>query len=118
MNVVAKIDEAVAKTSPIKYQQTCLTETFFGGIEFGSPFMVMDKLKEALEQKNDSSIEANIKVLKEVFNDIHNKDYDHEVDRKVAKALLPLYAEMIPAGQRPAIYDVIEKEYKATTMPT
>ena len=33
-------------------------------------------------------------------------------DRKVAKALLPLYAEMIPAGQRPAIYDVIEKEYK------
>ena len=112
MNVVAKIDEAVAKTSPIKYQQTCLTETFFGGIEFGSPFMVMDKLKEALEQKNDSSIEANIKVLKEVFNDIHNKDYDHEVDRKVAKALLPLYAEMIPAGQRPAIYDVIEKEYK------
>ena len=74
--------------------------------------MVMDKLKEALEQKNDSSIEANIKVLKEVFNDIHNKDYDHEVDRKVAKALLPLYAEMIPAGQRPAIYDVIEKEYK------
>lgn len=47
--------------------------------------MVMDKLKEALEQKNDSSIEANIKVLKEVFNDIHNKDYDHEVDRKVAK---------------------------------
>lgn len=112
MNVVTKIDEAVAKTSPIKYQQTCLTETFFGGIEFGSPFMVMDKLKEALEQKNDSSIEANIKVLKEVFNDIHNKDYDHEVDRKVAKALLPLYAEMIPAGQRPAIYDVIEKEYK------
>ena len=71
--------------------------------------MVMDKLKEALEQKNDSSIEANIKVLKEVFNDIHNKDYDHEVDRKVAKALLPLYAEMIPAGQRPAIYDVIEQ---------
>ena len=47
-----------------------------------------------------------------MFDNIHNKDYDHEVDRKVAKALLPLYAEMVPAGQRPAIYEVIEKEYK------
>ena len=112
MQVVSKINEAVSKTSPIKYQQTCLTETFFGGIEFGSPYLVMDKLKEALEQKNDSNIQANIKVLKEVFDNIHNKDYDHEVDRKVAKALLPLYAEMVPAGQRPAIYEVIEKEYK------
>lgn len=112
MNVVAKIDEAVSKTSPIKYQQTCLLETFMNGIEFGSPYVVMDNLKKALEEKNDSAIQANIKTLKEVYASIHNKDYDHEVDRKVAKALLPLYAEMIPAEQRPSIYAVIEKDYK------
>lgn len=112
MNVVTKIDEAVSKTSPIKYQQTCLTETFMNGIEFGSPYMVMDNLKTALEQKNDSAIQANIKMLEEVYAAIHNKDYDHEVDRKVAKALLPLYAEMIPSEQRPTIYAVIEKDYK------
>lgn len=112
MNVVAKIDETVSKTSPIKYQQTCLTETFMNGIEFGSPYMVMDNLKKALEEKNDSAIQANIKTLKEVYASIHNKDYDHEVDRKVAKALLPLYAEMIPAEQHPSIYAVIEKDYK------
>lgn len=112
MNVVAKIDEAVSKTSPIKYQQTCLTETFMNGIEFGSPYMVMDNLKTALEQKNDSAIQANIKILEEVYAAIHNKDYDHEVDRKVAKALFPLYAEMIPSEQRPTIYAVIEKDYK------
>lgn len=112
MNVVAKIDEVVSKTSPIKYQQTCLMETFMNGIEFGSPYMVMDNLKKALEEKNDSAIQANIKTLKEVYVSIHNKDYDHEVDRKVAKALLPLYAEMVPAEQRPSIYAVIEKDYK------
>ena len=112
MTVVARIDDAVAKTSPIKYQQTCLLETFFNGIEFGSPFMVMDNLKKALEAKNDSAIQAGIKDLKEVYATIHNKDYDHEVDRKVAKVLLPLYAEMIPAEQRPSIYALIEKEYK------
>ena len=112
LTVVQKINDAVAKTSPIKYQLTCLTEVFFSGIEFGSPYQIMDNLKEALQQKNDSAINANINILKSVFTDIHNKDYDHEVDRKVAQALLPLYAEMIPAGSRPAFYNVIEKEYK------
>lgn len=110
--VVKQIDAAVAQTAPISYQSTYLTEVFFSGIEFGAPYQVMDKLKEALKQKNDSAINANVKALKQVFAGIHNKDYDHEVDRKVAKALLPLYAEMIPAGQRPAIYNIIEKEYK------
>ncbi|MEG1562972.1 MAG: S46 family peptidase, partial [Bacteroides sp.] len=110
--VVQKIDEAVAKTMPVNHQLTCLTEVFFSGIEFGSPFKMMDKLKEALQQKNDSAINASLAQLKDVFADIHNKDYDHEVDRKVAKALLPLYAEMIPAENRPSIYLTIEKTYK------
>ena len=111
-DVVKKIDAVVAKTAPVEYQYTCLTETFFGGIEFGSPFQVMDQLKTGLEQKNDSLVKASIEILKQVYATIHNKDYDHEVDRKVAKALLPLYAEMIPANQRISIYDVIAKEYK------
>ena len=72
----------------------------------------MEKLEKALEEKNDSAINANIEILKKVFADIHDKDYDHEVDRKVAKALFPLYAEMIPAEQRPNFYNTIEKEYK------
>lgn len=38
-------------------------------------------------------MEKAIATLKEAYADIHNKDYDHEVDRKVAKVLLPLYAE-------------------------
>lgn len=111
-NVVAQIDEIIAKTQPVEYQITCLSEVFFGGIEFGAPYQVIDQLKEALIQKNDSAVNAHLETVKKIFASIHNKDYDHEVDRKVTKALLPLYAEMIPANQRPAIYSVIEKEYK------
>ena len=112
MNVVKEIDDAVAITAPLVYQATCLTESFFSAIEFGSPYQIMEKLEKALEEKNDSAVNANIKVLENVFASIHNKDYDHEVDRKVAKVLFPLYAEMIPAEQRPAFYSTIEKEYK------
>ncbi|MDD3037519.1 S46 family peptidase [Bacteroides sp.] len=108
--VVSKIDDAIAKTSPLNYQMTCLREVFFSGIEFGN--IQLDKTREALEEKNDSLIKIRLKGLEDTYERIHNKDYDHEVDRKVAKALLPLYAEMIPTEQRPSIYTVIEQKYK------
>ena len=110
--VVNDIDNAIAITAPIRYQTTCLTETFFAAIEFGNSYEVMDKLREAIITKNDSTINANIETLKKIYARIHNKDYDHEVDRKVAKVLFPLYAEMIPADQRPSFYNIIDTEYK------
>lgn len=108
--VVNRIDGLVAKTSPLNYQFTCLTEVFFSGIEFGN--VVLNSTRQALEEKNDSLVKAQMSELTKVFEEIHNKDYDHEVDRKVAKVLLPLYAEMVPAEQRPSIYQFIEEKYK------
>ena len=110
--VVEKIDAIVNQTMPVTGQYYYLMEAFSGAIEFGSPYMVMDNLKKGLEEKNDSLINKSLEQLKEVFADIHNKDYDHEVDRKVAKAIFPVYAEIIPADQRPAFYQDIEKEFK------
>lgn len=110
--VVKKIDSIVNATMPLTRQLYYMSEAFRGAIEFGSPYMVMDKLKKALNEKNDTLINQAIAQLKEVYNDIHNKDYDHEVDRKVAKAVFPEYAKAIPANERPSFFKVIEKEYK------
>lgn len=109
-NVVKQIDNRVAETSPLNYRMTCLTEVFFSGIEFGS--LKLDNLREALRTKNAKQTAEILGKFNGIYERIHNKDYDHEVDRKVAKALLPLYAEMIPANQRPAIYKVIVEKYK------
>lgn len=110
--VVVKIDSIVNATMPLTRQYYYMSEAFRGAIEFGSPYMVMDKLKKALNEKNDTLINQAIAQLKEVYNDIHNKDYDHEVDRKVAKAVFPEYAKAIPVNERPSFFKVIEKEYK------
>lgn len=112
LNVVKNIDRIVSETTPLQYQWTTFREVFFNGIEFGTPYTVMDKLSKALKNKDNTAIATHLKTLEEMYALIHNKDYDHEVDRKVAKVLLPLYAEMIPAGQLPSLYKVIEKEYK------
>lgn len=111
-DVVAKIDENIRKSNDMRYQWTCLVEAILNGIEYGTPYQIMDQLKQALEEKNDSLIEASINTLKEFYPNIHNKDYDHEVDRKIAKVMLPLYAEMVPATERPTFYQTIEKEFK------
>ena len=110
--VVSEIDAAIEKSNPILYNYTCFREVFQGGIEFGTPYLILDKLKDAIKNKDKEAINKNIETLKKVYAYIHNKDYDHEVDRKVAKALLPLYAEMVPADALPAFYTTIQKDFK------
>ena len=74
--VVEKIDAIVAKTTPMLRQLYYTHEALRGAIEFGSAYLVMDNLKEALQTKNDSLLEASKKQLEAAFAQIHNKDYD------------------------------------------
>ncbi len=110
-NVVGEIDAMMEKSTPILYNFTCFREVFVGGIEFGTPDAIMNKLKEALQNNDTEAVDKNVEQLKKAFERIHNKDYDHEVDRKVAKALLPLYAEMVPSDALPAFYTTIQNDF-------
>ena len=110
--VIQKIDAIIAAEQPLMRQLNYLSEAFRGAIEFGSPYLVMDELKQAIEAKDEDKKQKCIEQLKKVFAEMHNKDYDHEVDRKVAKAIFPVYAEQIEAANRPAFYQIIEQEYK------
>lgn len=69
-------------------------------------------MKVALQKKDKANIKKFSDRLKLAFGHIHNKDYNHEVDRKVAKALLPLYAEMVEAENLPAFYATINGQFK------
>lgn len=111
-NVIGRIDHVTAQNSNLTYQLICLSETFLRGIEFGSPYQIMNHIKSALKEKNDSLLQVNIDMLKIEFSAIHNKDFNQEVDKNVAKVLIPLYAEMIPVGERTNIYQFINKKYK------
>ncbi len=109
-NVINGINDAVAVTAPLTYQMTMLSESFMSAIEFRSPLLT--KLSKALTEKDEETVKTVINALQDTYDALHNKDYDHEVDRKVAKAIIPLYAELVPADQRPDFYSIIEKEYK------
>lgn len=112
--VVGKIDEYVKRVTPLRTQLTYFTETFRSGIEFTltSKMEALQDLATALQKNKKKNVEKAIATLKEAYADIHNKDYDHEVDRKVAKVLLPLYAEKVPAEALPDFYQTVKNAFK------
>lgn len=110
--VVEKIDAIIEKGTPTLRQLYYTNEALRGAIEFGSTYLIMDNIKKALEEKNDSLLQASKKQLEEAYDGIHNKDYDHEVDRAVAKAILPALAKAMNADELPDFYNTIRNEFK------
>ena len=110
--VVGKIDAIVEKVTPIMRQYMYIAEGLSRTIEFGCPPAVMDKIKEAIETKNDSLMQVAKKQLEATYDDIYNKDYDKEVDRAIAKAMLPALADALTSEELPAFYQTIRDEYK------
>lgn len=113
--VVSQIDDYVKNITPVTKQLTYFNETFRNGIEFGATYLIFDNLKTALQKNKKKDIEKNVGLLKEAYATVHNKDYDHEVDRKVAKVLIPLYAKNVPAEALPAFYETIKTRFGGDT---
>lgn len=109
-SVVGKIDDYVAKVMPIISQTTYFNETF-RGIEFGAPYALFNDLKEALEKNRKEEVKKILGQLKDAYAEVHNKDYDHEVDRKVAKSLIPLYAQSVTEEALPAFYETVRTRF-------
>ena len=96
------------------YHQQAIYEALMLGTEF---YKVpdTDALRVALESQKQKDIDEAVAALKEARQKFFNKDYNPEVDRKVSKQLIALYARLIPADQRIDIFQTIEKDFQGNT---
>ena len=113
------IRKIVSKRHDAVYHQQAIYEVCKLGTEFykiPSTDKVLQALKEGYKvphaTKEISPLDHALSKLSKQADKFFNKDYNPEVDRKVSKALLKTYAELIPAGQRISIFKVIDKEFK------
>lgn len=109
--VVEKIDAIINRQAEAYRTLMYLNE----GLIRTTPYQereALTLLTKGFEEKNDSLIEAGKARLEKAFLAIHNKDYDHEVERAVAKAMLAAVPQHVASEQLPAFYQTIEKEYK------
>lgn len=93
------------------YRLTVLKEALLSGIEFSHVPYETDSLLIALEKKDELETERCLILLNKEFDEFFDKNYNPEVDRKIAKKMLSLYAEMIPKKERPSVFELIDKEY-------
>jgi hypothetical protein len=109
--VIGKIDAAVSHTQPITYRMTCLSETA-NALEYLVAGSALRVLQGRLSGNNAPSGDALKTYVQRLYDEVHNKDYDHAVDKATALVLLPLYAEMVPSDNRPSFYaDIIDKQF-------
>ncbi len=105
---------ALRNLYPIKYQRQMMTEGLSTAVEF-SKVPSADALIKAIESKDKEAINKEIKAFKEAYAKFNNKDYDPEVDRQVAKAMIKKFISMFSAEERPDVFAFIDKKYKGDT---
>ena len=108
------IKDIVAKRFDAVYHQQAILEALMQGTEF-SKVPETDKLHKALLAKDREAVKASLEQLKQDFEKFFNKDYDPEVDRKVSKEMLSLYARLVPAAQHISIFGSIRQKFGGNT---
>ena len=108
--VVEGINEIIGKRMPY-YRQLYYIDEAFSAIEFGAPTQLLDQIKAAIAKKDNDRMEDLKSQARQAYDQIHNKDYDHEVDRRVAKAVLPELAKHLTANELPPFYNSINSDF-------
>ncbi len=108
--VVEGINEIIGKRMPY-YRQLYYIDEAFSAIEFGAPTQLLDQIKAAIAKKDNDRMEDLKSQARQAYDQIHNKDYDHEVDRRVAKAVLPELAKHLSANELPPFYNSINSDF-------
>ena len=108
---VEKIAAIVEAATPVQRQLNYINEALRGAIEFQAPTRELDEIEKALASGDDAKLQEGLNRLKMQFDRLHNKDYDHEVDRAVAKAMLPALAAALTEEELPSFYQTIRDDY-------
>ena len=105
MNIVADINACVEEMNRTEYLSTVITE-LISNVEF-----IQRNLSEGSKKIFDEPL-----IIKDnmnaIYNWLHNRDYNHAIDLRIAKEVLPLYFELTEENERPAYLNQIYAKYK------
>ena len=104
-NVVEKINACVEEMNRTVYLTTLATE-LISNVEF---------IQRNIHEQNVKMFDEPA-LIKEQMNMIHewlyDRDYDHEIDRRIAKEVLPLYFSLTQPEERDAYLNEVYAKYK------
>lgn len=107
-----EIAAVVKDRANLKKRLQYLNEALFIGIEFSRVPTHQALIEEMKSAKAKTFPDSALQTIHEGYLKFYNKDYAPEVDKKIAKALLKLYAEKNAPEERPDFFNIIDKKYK------
>lgn len=99
--VVDKINATVEEYSRTLYLMTLTSELIMN-----TEFIYRNLAENSKEYIGTPSMFNNI------YDWLHDRDYNHEIDRRIAKSTLPLYISLTAPNERSEYLNEIEKKYK------
>ena len=105
------IDNILKERADLRYRSWMLNEGITRAIEFATvPTKISDELADAIEA-GDGDIEVLSEKLSADFNRFANKDYNIEVDKKIAKEMLKTYTNLVEKDKHPAFFKLIYSNF-------
>lgn len=105
LTVVDKINSATEENGRTEYLLT-LTSELIMNVEF---------IYRNLYEGNKTGItnkEETESTFRKSYSWLHNRDYNHEIDRRIAKSVLPLYISLTSEEERHELFNEMNKKYK------
>ena len=102
-NVVEEINACVEDANRTTYLTT-LTSELISCVEF-----IQRNLYEVKDLFKDPKLAKD--QMNAFYNWLHNRDYDHNIDRRIAKEVLPLYFSLTQPEERDAYLNEVFAEY-------
>lgn len=106
------LEQIVTDRKDLLYRSMMLNEAISRGIEFSRVPTDIESLCKALEEKDKSEQQEQLRLLEMAYRRFANKDYDHAVDKKIAKVMLKAYRERVPLWSQPKYFETIDKKFK------
>jgi hypothetical protein len=103
--VVGEINTLVKDNSRMLYLMT-LTSELIMNVEFIYRNL-NSKVKDAVSTREKAA-----ETFPAVYDWLHNRDYNHEVDRRIAKSVLPCFVSLTTAEERPERLNKTIEKYK------
>ncbi|MBE6296969.1 MAG: S46 family peptidase [Bacteroidales bacterium] len=104
-SVVADINACVADMSRNEYLSTLVIE-LINNVEF-----IYRNLDSQIAANDFEDKEAARELLNGYYSWVHERDYSHAIDRRIAKEVLPLYFELTKAEERHSYLNEIYEKY-------
>ena len=104
-NVVNDINACVADMNRTVYLSTLITE-LISNVEF-----IQRNLNSQVEGNMVEDKEAARELFTSYYDWVHERDYRHEIDRRIAKEVLPLYFELTEVQERNSFLNDMYEKY-------